>query len=254
MWLQRLVDAAVARVEAGTYEARPPAPLEPIGSLRSAVERAYPALVAEIKPGRPQQARRDVDVAALAEAYARGGACAISVLTDPDHFGGSLSNLERARGAHLPLLMKDFVVDERQLEAAAAWGASAVLAIARLHTEGYTDLPLPRLVARAHELGLEVLAEAVTPEELDACLGAGADLVGINVRDLDTLALDPQRPRRLLEGRRLPVPALHLSGIATAEDVAAALKAGARGVLVGTTLMDADDPATAVRSLLEVGT
>ncbi len=253
MWLDRLVGAARKRVEQGYYDARPSQALAPIGSLRSSVERAYPALVAEIKPGRPTGQAREVDVAAIARAYARGGACGISVLTDPDHFGGSLVNLELAREAHLPLLMKDFVVDGAQVEAAAAWGASAVLAIARLHTEGYTDTSLARLVDQAHERGVEVLAEVVTDEELDLALASGADLLGINVRDLDTLEMDPTRPQRLLADRELDRPVLHLSGIETAGDVSQALRAGADGVLVGTSLMASEDPAHATRSLLEVG-
>lgn len=251
MWLDRLVGAARERVDQGYYEARPSSRLKPHGSLRASVQRAYPALVAEIKPGRPTGEPRDVDVAKLAQAYAEGGACGISVLTDPDHFGGRLQNLELARQPHVPLLMKDFVVDEAQVDAAATWGASAVLAIARLHTEGYTDTSLADLVDRAHELDIEILAEVVTDEELDLALGTDADLVGINVRDLDTLEIDPDRPRRLLEDREIDPPVLHLSGIETAEDVADALAAGADGVLVGTSLMSAQDPRQATRDLLE---
>lgn len=252
MWLERLVGAAHKRVEQGYYDARPDRSLPPHGSLRASVQRAYPALIAEIKPGRPTGQPQAVDVAEIAAAYAEGGACGISVLTDPDHFGGSLENLQLAGRAHLPLLMKDFVVDEAQVQAAAAWGASAVLAIARLHTEGYTDTPLARIVDRARELDVEVLVEVVTEEELDLALATGADLLGINVRDLDTLEMDPDRPRRLLQGREIDQPVLHLSGIETAADVADALEAGADGVLVGTSLMASENPTQATRALLEV--
>lgn len=251
MWLDRLVGAARKRVDQGFYEARPASRLERYGSLRASVQRAYPALVAEIKPGRPTGEPRDVDVSKIAQAYAEGGACGISVLTDPDHFGGHLENLELARRAHLPLLMKDLVIDEAQVDAAAAWGASAVLVIARLHAEGYTNTPLADLVDRAHELGIEVLTEVVTDQELDLALDTGADLLGINVRDLDTLELDLDRPRRLLEDREIDPPVLHLSGIETADDVTRALAAGADGVLVGTSLMSAQDPRQATRELLE---
>jgi indole-3-glycerol phosphate synthase len=136
VWLQRLVEATDARLAKGTYDQRPQHALEPIGSFRAALQRAYPAVVAEIKPGRPTEQPRMVDAATVARDYAEGGACAISVLTDPDHFGGQLSNLARARAGQLPLLMKDFPLDEAQLDAAAAWGATAVLVIARPHTEG----------------------------------------------------------------------------------------------------------------------
>lgn len=256
MWLNRLAQATHDRVGSGFYDQRPDRRVRPEAgqrpALRAAVERAYPALIAEIKPGRPDQEPRRVDVAARAQAYARGGACGISVLTDPDHFGGRLENLRLAARTQLPILMKDFLVDQAQVDAAAAWGASAVLAIARLHTEDHTDARLNALVARAHDHGLEVLAEAVTEEELELSLAAGADLIGINVRDLDTLELDPDRPAKLLAGRPLDIPALHLSGIRSAADVRAALKVGAQGVLVGSHLMASPDPEAAVRALLEV--
>lgn len=252
MWLDRLVGATRKRLDQGYYDARPPEELASLGSLRASIQRAYPALVAEIKPGRPTGEAREVDVAQLAEAYAEGGACGISVLTDPDHFGGRLENLQLARVGHRPLLMKDFVIDEAQVDAGAAWGASAILAIARLHTEGYTDTSLASIVARAHDLDLEVLIEVVTADELDLALETGADILGINVRDLDTLEIDPDRPRHLLEGRKLTTPVLHLSGIETPDDVARALTAGADGVLVGTSLMSSEDPRQATRALLEV--
>ena len=251
MWLDRLVQATDARIQAGTYAARPRRELTPIGSLRDAVQRAYPALVAEVKPGRPGQDPAPVNVTEQVRAYAAGGACAISVLTDPDHFGGRLENLELAREAGLPLLMKDFVIDPRQLEAARAWGATAVLAIVRLHDEKRAQFSLEDLVERAHELDLEVLAEVFTLDELDHALATDADLIGINVRDLDTLEMDPQRPAKLLQQRKVDRPVLHLSGIQSHQDLREALQAGANGVLVGSHLMAAKDPKQAVRHLLE---
>lgn len=258
MWLARLVDATRDRLEAGYYDKRPqPPPSPPEGvpdaaSLRRAIERARPAVLAEIKPARPEGAVRDVDIAQQAKAYAAGGACGISVLTDPDHFGGALENLATARQAGLPVLMKDFLLDTRQIDAAAAWGASAVLVIARLHDEGHASLGLGEAIEAAHAAGLEALVEVVTEDELDAALTAGADVVGINTRDLDSLEMDASRVERLLDGRDLPVPVLWLSGISSGKDVRRALKAGADGVLVGTAVMAADDPARAVRELTQV--
>lgn len=253
MWLDDLVGATRERVDAGFYDERPESPLAPNGSLAEAIRNADPAVLAEIKPARPEGQTFGADVAQQAERYASGGACGISVLTDRDHFDGELSNLQRARGAGLPLLMKDFLVDPRQIQAAEAWGASAVLAIARLPREGYTDYTLEEAVADAHEAGIEVLAEVVTEAELEQALDASADAIGINVRDLDTLELDADRVARLLQDREIDVPVLHLSDVSGPKDVETALGAGADGVLVGTHVMAAEDPEQAVRDLAEVG-
>lgn len=252
MWLDRLVGATRSRLEDGYYDRRPAAFLTSPPSLRAAVERARPAVVAEVKPARPDGTRWNVDPGAQARAYASGGACGISVLTDPDHFQGDLANLQAARSVAAPILMKDFLIDERQADAARAWGASAALVIARLPREGYTELTIAEAVEALHALDLEALVEVVTEEELDDALDAGADVIGINERDLDTLDQDVDRTRRLLEGRDLPGPVLHLSGVQGPADVRRALQAGAQGVLVGTAAMDASDPAAFIRSLREV--
>jgi indole-3-glycerol phosphate synthase len=255
VWLEKLVEATQARVEAGYYDEDPPqARVDTPPSFADALRAADPAVVAEIKPARPSGGAREVDVTQRAQRYADAGASAISVLTDPDHFDGFLANLPAAAGPGLPLVMKDFLVDPAQIDAARAWGASAVLAIARLPREGYTDYTLDEVVADAHEAGLEVLAEVVTETELDRALAAGADAVGVNVRDLDTLDVDPDRTRRLLAERTLEVPALHLSGIAGPGDLERALAAGADGALVGSHLMDAEDPRSRLRALTEVET
>lgn len=253
MWLDRLVDAAQARVEEGYYRRRPGAFVsEAPASLAENVREERPAIVAEVKRARPSGDAWDVDAGRQARAYASGGASGVSVLTDPDHFDGNLSHLFQARSAGLPLLMKDFLVSEEQIQAGRAWGASAVLVIARLSREGYIEPTVEDLVEAAHEAGLEALVEVVTLDELDTALEAGADIVGINQRDLDTLEHDPGRTRRLLEARSPSCPVLHLSGIQDKSDVKDALASGADGVLVGTAAMEAKDPAGFVASLKEV--
>lgn len=252
MWLDRLVSATRDRLDEGYYARRPAALVsEHPPSLRAEIERARPAVVAEVKPARPEGSRWRTDPGRQARAYAAGGACGISVLTDPDHFDGDLNNLQAARSTGLPLLMKDFLIDEAQIAAARAWGASAVLVIARLPREGYTDLTVQQAVQALHDAGLEALVEVVTDAELETALAAGADVIGINERDLDTLEQDPDRTARLVGGRTLERPVLHLSGVQGPEDVTRALKAGASGVLVGTAAMDAADPTAFVRSLRE---
>lgn len=252
MWLDRLVEAARERVEDGYYDRRPGAFVsEAPSSLADAVRGSRPGVVAEVKRARPEGTCWDVDPGQQARAYASGGASGVSVLTDPENFDGDLSHLFQARSAGVPLLMKDFLVSQAQVEAARAWGASAVLVIARLSREGYVRQSVQDLVSAVHEAGLEALVEVVTVDELDEALEAGADLVGVNQRDLDTLEHDPGRTRRLLEQRSPACPVLHLSGVEDAKDVRFALDSGADGVLVGSAAMDAEDPAGFIASLRE---
>ncbi len=253
MYLERLVDAAHTRLEDGYYRRRPGALLQtdPPSLAHALHAPDAPAVVAEVKPARPDGARWNAQPGPQARAYAAGGADAISILTDPDHFDGDLEHLQHARSTGLPLLMKDFLIDEEQIHAARAWGASAVLIIARLSQEGHTEHTVHELVHAAHETGLEALVEVDTREQYETARKAGADAIGINQRDLDTLDHDPERTRRVLDDARVDRPVLHLSGIQDASDVQRALDAGAHGVLVGSAAMSADDPAAFVASLKE---
>src|SRR5574341_222300 len=193
-------------------------------------------LIAEVKRRSPSAGsiRTGLDPAVHAAAYARGGAAAISVLTDPMHFGGSMEDLRVvAAGVPLPVLRKDFVLDELQLLEARAAGASAVLLIARV-------LEPARLVAlarAAHALALGTLIEVHTESELEATLVAGPTAIGINSRDLGTFAVDL---------------AVAESGVETRGDVERMAAAGADLVLVGTAVARADDPEAAVRGLVGV--
>jgi indole-3-glycerol phosphate synthase len=251
VWLDRLVEATRERLDEGYYNRVPTALMNDDPPSLAEALADPPGVVAEVKLARPDGTSWDAVPDQQALAYAAGGADGISVLTDRDYFDGDLAHLQSARAAGRPLLMKDVLVHGQQAQAARAWGASAVLVIARLPREGYTDRGLDELVDAVHRADLEALVEVVTREELDAALDAGADVVGVNQRDLDTLEHDPDRTRRLLSGRDLDVPALHLSGIETPEDVRRALDDGADGVLVGSAAMDAGDPAALVRSLEE---
>lgn len=188
-----------------------------------------------------------VDPEAQARLYAEHGATALSVVVEPDSFGGSYDLLRRCREASgLPAIAKDFVVDGRQLEAAAGAGASAVLLIAALY--GRDDLH--RWARRARALGLVPLVETHDAADLDKLAGLPWELVGVNNRDLRTFEVDLEHSvRRLPE---LPAGALKVaeSGIATGADVARLAAAGFDAFLIGESLLLADDPAVRLRALV----
>lgn len=253
--LDALVQATRERLQNGYYDQRPKdPPAHEAPSLSQTIQNHRPAVLAEVKPARPDGTQWSNDPTKQARAYHEGGAHGVSILTDPDHFNGHLANLQHAQTTGLPLLMKDFLIHEDQLHAAKAYGANAVLVIARLPREEYTPLTVHDAVKKAHELGLETLVEATTPHEMQTAIDAEPSLIGINQRDLDTLQHHPDRTKRLLQHHDAPCPVLHLSGIQTPHDVTLALQAGAQGVLVGTAAMDAPDPAGFIRSLTEAPT
>jgi indole-3-glycerol phosphate synthase len=231
------------------------ADLPPARGLRAAVRRGPdgPRVIAEVKRRSPSKGdiRIDLDPAALASAYAAGGAAAVSVLTEPHHFAGSPDDLQSVRAAvGLPLLRKDFVTTPYQVWEARAWGADAVLLI----VAALDPASLRALLDEAADAGLDALVEVHTEPEAEVAAAAGATLIGVNTRDLATLEVDPDR--FAVVRRALPAGAVLVaeSGIRDHADVRAAADAGADAVLVGETLVRAGDPAAAVRDLLAVPT
>ncbi|MGH7645185.1 MAG: indole-3-glycerol phosphate synthase TrpC [Gemmatimonadales bacterium] len=253
--LDQILDAARQRVE-GLYlrrrdleraaAAAPPRP--PFGP---AVVGATVGVIAEVKRRSPSAGtiHADLDAAEHASAYAQGGAVAISVLTDEVHFGGSIADLARvAEAVRLPVLRKDFVLDELQLVEARAAGASAVLLIARVVSGGR----LAALARAARGLGLATLVEVHSEDELDRALAAGGDVVGVNARDLASYAVDLGVVERLVPRVPPEVPAVAESGVNHRADVERVAAAGADLVLVGSALARRTDPAAAVRELAGV--
>ena len=210
-------------------------------------------LIAEIKRASPSAGRIAVageDIIARARAYETGGAAAISVLCEPHWFGGSVQDLRAVRAAvAIPVLAKDFVVDAIQLPLLRAAGADIVLLLAVLHPARR----LARLVAAAHDLGLEALVEVHDARELDRALATTARLIGLNNRDLRTLEVDVERAGRLRE--LVPDDRLVIaeSGVRSAAIVARWRALGFDGVLVGEALVRSDDPAAAVRAFVAAG-
>jgi len=195
-------------------------------------------VVAEVKPTSPTtEGERDDDPVDLARGMVDGGAAALSVLTEPDHFGGSTERLDRIRAAvDAPVLRKDFVVHESQLDAVAA---DLVLLIARfLDAEG-TD-SLPALYDAAVERGFQPLVEVHTRAELERALDVGAEVVGINNRDLAALEVDLGTFERLAPHVPDDVTLVAESGIATPADIRRMREAGADALLIGTAIMNGD--------------
>jgi indole-3-glycerol phosphate synthase len=209
------------------------------------------AVIAEVKRRSPSAGaiRANLDPARHAADCARAGAAAISVLTDGPFFGGSVEDLRAvvARVA-VPVLRKDFILDELQILEARAAGASATLLIVRA-------LPAPRLrelIACAAEWRLHTLVEVHTAAELVTALDAGARIVGVNSRDLDTFTVDTARAWEILHEVPVEVLAVAESGMASQSDVVAAAAAGADAVLMGTALSAAPDPAALLAELTRV--
>ncbi|HXR27086.1 MAG TPA: tryptophan synthase subunit beta, partial [Candidatus Baltobacteraceae bacterium] len=245
-----LTELGDASFRAMRRDARGAAPARPFAERLAASGLHVIAEVKRASPSAGRLAPAGLDIAAQARAYAAGGATAISVLCEGPHFGGSLDDLRVVREAvALPVLAKEFVVDPRQLPQLRAAGADAVLLLAALHPAAR----LGRLVWQALDLGLEPLVEAHDERELERALRTPARVIGLNARDLRTLAVDPERAVALVgrvPGDRVVVAE---SGIRDADAVRDLRALGVDAVLVGEALMRAPHPEAMVRSLVEAG-
>jgi indole-3-glycerol phosphate synthase len=217
-------------------------------NFAGALQRDHVALIAEVKRASPSRGalRAELDPAQLARAYAENGAAAISVLTDARFFHGSLSDLEAARAAvGVPVLRKDFTVDEYQIYEARAHQADAVLLIVQI----LSDAQLRDYLALAHLLGLGALTEVHDEAELDRALVADAPIIGVNNRNLADLTVSLATTERLAP--RIPRGKIVVaeSGIWAGADVERVARAGAHAVLVGEALVRAEDVGTKVHEL-----
>ena len=207
------------------------------------------ALIAEVKRRSPSKGdlASDLVPGVLAKAYEVGGAACLSVLTDARFFGALPADLNDARAAcDLPVLRKDFTVSERDVCDARIMGADAVLLI----VAALSDDELSRFGAVARRLGLAALVEVHTEHELSRALASGADLIGVNQRDLSTFAVDDALAARLRGQMPEGVVTVAESGIRDARDVARLFAAGYDAVLVGESLVTSPDPTAAVRNML----
>jgi indole-3-glycerol phosphate synthase len=211
-----------------------PKPRDFLSALRHP-PRGAPALIAEIKKASPSAGVicEDFDPVRIGRAYEAGGASCLSVLTDESFFQGSLEDLRKVREAvQIPLLRKDFIIDERQILQAAENGADAILLIVRI----LSDAQLGQFYNLAMEGGLAALVETHDERELERALAAGANLIGINNRNLDTFVVDLAVTERLAAGLSHKFVVAE-SGLHTRADVERVQRAGARAILVGESLM-----------------
>jgi len=228
-------------------EAEAAGPVRPFAAALARADRVN--VIAEHKRRSPSKGaiREDLSPADVARAFEEGGAAAVSVLTDEPHFGGTLAHLVEARGAtSLPVLRKDFVVDPWQVWEARASGADAVLLI----VAALSDDELARLLGTARETGLDALVEVHDRAELERAAATGADIIGVNNRNLKTLEVSLETALDL--AGRIPRETVRVaeSGIHTGGDVRRLREAGYSAFLVGEHLMSAPDPGAALRALI----
>ena len=218
-------------------------------SLRGALSGPGPAVIAECKKASPSAGiiRADFDPVALARAYAEGGAAAISVVTEPEHFSGDPQWLAVVRRAvDLPVLRKDFLVTRRQLHESAVLGADAVLLISRIVDRE----TLAELLATAAELDIEVLLEIFADEDPESAVASGAEIIGVNARDLATFETRLDRVEEMADNFPADRVLVAESGIHGPDDLARLHAAGYDAFLVGEHLVRAEDPEEEVRHLL----
>lgn len=206
------------------------------------------SVIAEIKRRSPSAGDIDhsLNPADLALKYVEGGADAISVLTEPEFFGGSLEDLRTVKSAvPVPVLRKDFTRSPSQIWEARAWGADAVLLIVAALERSVLD----RLIATAREVGVAAIVEAHTVEEVAIAVDSGAEIIGVNNRDLHTFVTDLSVAERSAPSLPKTVIRIGESGVSTPEGAARMARAGYDAILVGEALVRADDPAGLVSSL-----
>lgn len=217
----------------------------------AALRKGHVAIIAEVKRSSPSKGEINtgLNLEKQVRAYKRGGAAAISILTEPRRFGGSNQDLTRARTAvPTPLLKKDFHVDVVQILEARTLGASAALVIAR----AVPPARLKELIQAGDDFGIEILVEVRDTGELELALSFDARLIGVNNRNLETLEIDPETSLRLLPLIPRAVVAIAESGVRSLADVTRLAAAGADAVLIGSELSASADPEAAVRALTGV--
>ncbi|MCS7133055.1 MAG: indole-3-glycerol-phosphate synthase [Aigarchaeota archaeon] len=252
-FLEKACRQALERVRLGYYDLPEIVPdLKGRMSLTRALSDRV-SLICEIKPSSPTAGRIRMidDPVIVAKEMVAGGADALSILTDPENFHGSIEFLiEVSRTVERPTLMKDFLVSRKQVEAAERAGASAILLIHPVFTRGHSDLSLEDAVNYAHELDLEVVLEVYDPRDLEDALEIDADFLGVNSRNLDTLDLSLDRAYEMIEsiedGRERVILE---SGIKCAADIRRFLELGVNKFLVGTAIMSSRDIGSKIREI-----
>jgi indole-3-glycerol phosphate synthase len=253
-YLDVLAKVAQVNVESGYYDGTELGDGMHLSLKKALSDCPKASVIAEIKCASPSAGtiRESVDAAEVAIAMQRGGASALSVLTEPNQFSGSLDALTAARRAvKLPILMKDIVVSPVQVQAAQKMGANAVLLIQALFDRGYMEKTAVEMIAGAHMLGLEVLLETHTSEEFQTAVKTEADLIGVNNRNLATLKVDLHVTKKILsENNSNGKLIISESGIKTPKDIVFLQATGAKAFLVGSSIMSSNNIEEKVREFV----
>jgi indole-3-glycerol phosphate synthase len=256
--LDRIVDAKAARLEAARRDTPLEVMIERAAEVPNRARRSFAQalartdrvnIIAEIKRCSPSKGiiREDFDPVRIAESYQSGGAVALSVLCEEDFFNGSLDHLEAVRGVvALPLLRKDFIIDEYQVYESALRSADAVLLITAI----LDDPLLRRLLSVARKLNLDALAEVHSRAEMDRAVEAGANIIGVNNRDLTTFEVDLNTSFELAAMAPRDEILVSESGLSRGSDIRRLKQAGFSAFLVGEHFMRAEDPGRALRKLI----
>jgi indole-3-glycerol phosphate synthase len=255
-FLDNLAKDALDTIKSGYYEDAIRISDNKLLSLKKSLLHAKGnPIIAEIKAASPSKGtiKENIKSIKLAESMIKGGAAGLSVLTEPKHFNGSTKYISEIRAAHsYPILMKDFILSEVQVKAARKVGASAVLLISTLYNRGYSEIGLEEMINLVHREDLEVLLETHSIEEFKTGLNTDADLIGINNRDLKTLKTDINFTQSIL--RRVEPPekiVVSESGIRNVSDIVFLRDCGAKAFLVGSSIMESDDPQSKVKELVD---
>ncbi len=243
-FLDTLAKNAKATIKNNFYQA-PKNKRVNVNLKQKIIEEEKNPIIAEIKTASPSEGiiRKKFNIAKIAESMENGGAVAISVLTEPKHFCGSLDFLITTRkSVKIPILMKDIILNPVQLEAAYNIGANVVLFIQALFDRGYCKLSLDKMIAFAHSKGLEVLLETHNEKEFSSALESSADLIGINNRDLSSLKVNLAVTKRILENINFKDRIIvSESGINVPSDVSFLKKCGANAFLIGSSIMKSNN-------------
>ena len=248
--LERLVTNAETLLKEGYYDVRGETDRSPSFLDALSAPTRTSDVVSELKFASPtMRSQKAAHFDAILERIVAANPLGLSVVAEPRIFGGNIDFVSRAARTGLPVLMKDIVVDSRQIDAAALCGASALLLIETLARRGHFHREMPMLIDEAHDRKVGVVLEVHTLEEWDAAVETSADILGINNRNLATMAIDLGTTPRILAERVKDRPVIAMSGIETRGQVETMLRAGADAVLVGTSIIRHDEPARKLQEL-----
>jgi indole-3-glycerol phosphate synthase len=250
--LRKLVNNAQTAIDDGVYDVEEKLEKSNKDFVKIIESNRHATLITEIKFSSPSlgKIRTLSDPTSIAKQMIKGGAKALSILTQPHMFNGSPEYFIQVRQTvDIPLLMKDIMIDKIQIDAADKIGADYILIIQSLFDQGFLK-DIDEFIQYAHKKGLKILIESHTKKEFQNSLMTEADLIGINNRNLDTLEIDLKTTQKVLEGYKKTRPILAESGIEKPEDIQLLKKLGTDAFLVGSSIMKSDNIEEAVRKLV----